>query len=233
MPAPAPVRCVLLDLDGTLVDTAPDLAWCLNALRAEQALPPLPFAAIRPHVSNGARALVRVGFTLDEADPRFEALRQRLIEIYQANLARESRVFPGMDGLIDALESRAIPWGVVTNKPAALTLPLLAALGLADRAACIVSGDSTAHSKPHPEPLLHASRLVGVTPDGCLYVGDAQRDIVAGRDAGMMTLVALFGYIEAGDRPEAWSADGLVEHPRDILDWLGRPEQDAVSLHGR
>jgi N-acetyl-D-muramate 6-phosphate phosphatase len=232
MPGSIPVRCVLLDLDGTLVDTAPDLAWSLNALRAEQALPPLPFATIRPHVSHGAGALIRAGFEFDVQDPRFEPLRQRLIEIYQENLARESRLFAGMDALLAALEARAIRWGVVTNKPASLTEPLLAALGLSARAACIVSGDTTARSKPHPEPLLHASRLVGTPPGECVYVGDARRDVEAGRSAGMKTLVALFGYLDDGDRPDDWSADGLVEHPLAILDWVAPPERDAATGHG-
>lgn len=230
MPGPvaelAPTRCVLLDLDGTLVDTAPDLAWSLNALRAEQALPALSFAAIRPHVSHGARALIRAGFDVDEQDPRFEALRLRLLDIYQDNLASESRLFAGMETLLATLETRAIPWGVVTNKPAWLTEPLMIALGLMARAACVVSGDTTAHSKPHPEPLLHASRLVAIPPGQCLYVGDARRDVEAGRNAGMKTLVALFGYLDDGDRPDDWSADGLIAHPLGILDWLAPPGRE-------
>ncbi len=229
---PDPVRCVLFDLDGTLVDTAPDLAWCLNALRAEQGLEAMPFAAIRPHVSHGARALVRAGFGIDLDDDRFEALRARLLALYEANLARESRLFAGMDALLDELAARALPWGVVTNKPGWLSEPLLDALGLSARAACIVSGDTTARSKPHPDPLLHASRLVALPPSACLYVGDARRDIEAGRSAGMRTLVALFGYLDEGDDPAVWDADGLIDHPRAILDWLAPSAPGAAQGHG-
>ncbi|HHH36597.1 MAG TPA: HAD family hydrolase [Gammaproteobacteria bacterium] len=217
----AAVEAVLFDLDGTLADTAPDLAHALNAVRAEQDLSPLPFEAIRPRVSHGATALIRLGFGLSPGDRDFEPLRQRLLAIYRDQLTRHTRLFPGMAGLLDELEGRAIPWGVVTNKPAWLTEPLLAGLGLAERAACIVSGDSTARRKPDPEPMLHASRLLERSPSACLYVGDARRDIEAGRRAGMRTLVALFGYLDADDRPADWQADGLVHHPAEILSWVG------------
>jgi phosphoglycolate phosphatase len=218
---PNPVlRCLLIDLDGTLVDTAPDLAATLNRLRAEHDLVPLPFATIRPHVSHGARALVRVGFGLGEDDTRFAALRERFLALYQEHLTQDSRLFAGMEELLAALEGRGIRWGIVTNKPAWLTEPLAAALGLTRRAACIVSGDSTPNRKPHPEPLLYASALAGVDPAACLYVGDARRDIEAGRAAGMKTLVALFGYLAEDDRPQDWGADGLINHPLDILPWF-------------
>jgi len=213
-------RCLLLDLDGTLVDTAPDMTRTLNALRAEHALPPLPLATVRPHVSHGVRMLIRLGFGITEEDPRFADLRARFLEIYRDCLTQESRLFPGMDDLLGACESRIVKWGVVTNKPASLTHPLLAALGLDRRAACIVSGDSTRRNKPHPEPLLEASRLVELAPADCLYVGDAQRDIEAGRRAGMKTLIAMFGYIGHTERPDEWQADGMIDHPLDILGWL-------------
>ena len=216
-----PIEAVLFDLDGTLADTAPDLAHALNAVRAEQGLPALPFEEIRPRVSHGATALIGLGFGLAPEDPDFEPLRQRLLAIYRDQLTLHTRLFPGMAELLDDLEGRAIPWGVVTNKPAWLTEPLLAGLGLAERTACIVSGDSTARRKPHPEPMLHASRLLGRAAPACLYVGDARRDIEAGRRAGMRTLVALFGYLDAEDRPADWQADGLVRHPAEILSWVG------------
>jgi 2-phosphoglycolate phosphatase len=216
---PAP-RCLLFDLDGTLVDTAPDLAATLNALRAEHGLAPLDFAVIRPHVSHGARAMVRVGFGIGEEDARFAALRERFLALYRERLMVHSRLFDGMEELLAALEMRGVQWGIVTNKPAWLTEPLAAGLGLAQRAACIISGDSTRNRKPHPEPLLHASALIGVAPAHCLYVGDARRDIEAGRAAGMKTLVALFGYLGTDDRPQEWDADGLIDHPLDILPWL-------------
>jgi len=214
------LRCLLLDLDGTLVDTAPDLAATLNALRAEHGLAPLDFDVIRPHVSHGARAMVRVGFGIGEEDARFADLRERFLALYRDRLAVRSRLFAGMEELLAAVENRGVKWGIVTNKPAWLTEPLAAELGLADRAACIISGDSTRNRKPHPEPLLHASALVGVAPGQCLYVGDARRDVDAGRAAGMRTLVAMFGYLGTDDRPHEWEADGLIDHPLDILPWL-------------
>ena len=213
-------RCLFFDLDGTLVDTAPDLAATLNALRAEHGRTPLDFAVIRPHVSHGARAMVRVGFGIGEEDARFAALRERFLALYRERLMVHSRLFTGMEELLAALETRGVKWGIVTNKPAWLTEPLTAGLGLAQRAACIVSGDSTRNRKPHPEPLLHACALAAVAPSHCLYVGDARRDIEAGRAAGMRTLVALFGYLGEDDRPHEWAADGFIDHPLDILPWL-------------
>lgn len=217
------IGCVLFDLDGTLADTALDLADALNTLRAEHGEAPLPFDTVRPAASHGAGALIRLGFGIEDDDRTFEALRVRFVEIYSGSLTRRTRLFPGMAELLAALEARGLKWGVVTNKPARLTEPLMAGLGLHRRAACIVSGDSTRNRKPHPAPLLRAARLAGLPAGDCLYVGDAQRDIDAGRRAGMLTLVALFGYLSAGDRPHEWQADGAVQHPREILDWLDAP----------
>lgn len=214
------IRTVLFDLDGTLADTAPDLAFALNTLLAEQGRSTLPYDAIRPVVSHGAAALVEHGFGIDRQDLRFPPLRERLLEIYQQHLARHTRLFPGMSSLMDALATRDINWGIVTNKPAFLTEPLLEALGIRNEAACVVSGDTTANRKPHPEPMLHACRLAGSEPAECLYVGDAARDIEAGKAAGMRTLVALFGYIGEEDQPERWGADGMIQMPADILEWL-------------
>jgi phosphoglycolate phosphatase len=214
------ISTVLFDLDGTLADTAPDLARALNELLIENARAPLPYEMIRPQVSHGARALIALGFGLEPDTPYFELLRQRLLEIYQADLCRETKLFPGMTEILDALPARGCNWGVVTNKPAFLTEPLMAALGLDTRAACIVSGDSTNNRKPHPEPMLHACALAGSRPEQCLYVGDAERDVTAGKMAGMRTLVALFGYIGDNERPQDWGADGMIQHPRELLDWL-------------
>lgn len=214
------LRTVLFDLDGTLADTAPDLAYALNALLTEQGRAPLPYAAIRPVVSHGATALVRLGFAVAPESAEFSALRQRLLDLYQYNVARETRLFDGMPDVLRHIEDTGLNWGVVTNKPAFLTEPLMRALDLATRAICIVSGDTTARRKPHPDPLLHACRLAGSAAAQCLYIGDAERDIQAGRDAGMPTLVATFGYLGADDRPETWGADGLVHQPTDIIRWL-------------
>lgn len=218
--APPAVKGVFFDLDGTLADTAPDLAYALNTLRKEQQLAPLPYARIRPVVSHGATALLRLGFAIDPEHVSHDYLRQRLLEIYSAHLTYKTRLFPGMAAVLQALEDQGIKWGVITNKPGWLTEPLVAGLGLAARAACIVSGDSTPHTKPHPEPLLQACRETGLEGAQCLYVGDARRDIEAGKSAGMKTLVALFGYIGADDAPESWQADGLIERPLDILSWI-------------
>ncbi|HEC19544.1 MAG TPA: HAD family hydrolase [Gammaproteobacteria bacterium] len=211
---------MLFDLDGTLADTAPDLAFALNQVLIENGRAPLPFEAIRPVVSHGGIALTRLGFGLEPEHPDFAPLRQRLLEIYRENIARETRLFPGMDELLAHIEENGMNWGVITNKPGWLTEPLLDALGLTSRAACIVSGDSCENRKPHPQPILHGCRLAGSEVRECVYVGDAQRDIEAGRRAGMQTLVALFGYIGEQDQPGQWQADALLDTPQAIITWL-------------
>ena len=216
------VRTVLFDLDGTLLDTAPDLADALNAVLAENHRPPLAFREIRSVVSHGGMALIRLGFALDESHPDFNPLRLRLLALYRDNISNKTRPFPGMGELLDQLERRGLNWGVVTNKPGWLTEPLLKNLGLFERAACIVSGDTLANRKPHPAPMLHACEQAGSKPEQCVYVGDAQRDIEAGRNAGMHTLVALFGYFQEQDRPQEWQADGMIRTPQELLDWLAR-----------
>lgn len=210
---------LLLDLDGTLLDTAPDMAGALNALLREERRAPLEFATIRPHVSHGSTALVALGFGSPDAT-EFERLRRRFLDLYAANLLDGTCVMDGFDAVLATLEARGVPWGVVTNKPGWLTDPLLERIGLRARAACVVSGDTLAERKPHPLPLLHAAGLVGRPPSDFVYVGDAERDIVAGRAAGMRTLAARFGYLAAHEDPAAWSPDGIVERPADVLDWL-------------
>ena len=214
------IKTVLFDLDGTLLDTAPDLAAALNTVLGENNRDPLPYETIRGVVSHGGVALIKLGFRIDELDPDFEALRQRLLAIYRENLSRLTRLFPGMDEVLERLEQNGLNWGIVTNKPGWLTEPLLADLGLLERAACVVSGDTLKERKPHPAPMLHACKLARSTPQQCVYIGDAQRDIEAGRNASMHTLVALFGYFLEDDRPHEWLADGLLEQPRDLLAWL-------------
>jgi phosphoglycolate phosphatase len=212
---------LLLDLDGTLLDTAPDMGGALNLLRAEHGLEPLPAHVIRPVVSHGAMRLVALGFPEATGDA-FEALRRRFLDLYAANLAVGTRLFPGFEDVLASLESRGLPWGIVTNKPGWLTDPLLAALGLDRRAACAVSGDTVAERKPHPLPLLHAARLVGVEPARCVYVGDAERDIQAGRAAGMTTVVATYGYISASEDPLQWQPHGVAASPDELLQWMER-----------
>ena len=220
MNAPLPA-CVLFDLDGTLLDTAPDLAAALNRLRRERGEPELPPAAIRPTVSHGSPGMLKLGFGLESDDARYEALNQRFLELYREAIAVRTGLFPGMAGVLAHLEIARIPWGVVTNKPGWLTEPLLKALELWPRAACVVSGDTLAKRKPDPDPLWYACERMGVAPARAWYVGDAERDVQAGNRAGMITLVAGFGYLGAEDRPEDWGAAGLLEQPTDLLGWLG------------
>ena len=214
------IHAVLFDLDGTLVDTAPDLANALNTLLIEEGRQPMSLAGIRPEASHGARAMIQHGFGIDDNDPEFDRLKQRFLEFYAAKLCQHSRLMDGMAEVVDRLEANGRSWGIVTNKPGYLTTPLLAALGLDHRAACIVSGDSTAHRKPHPGPLRFACSRLGNDADQCLYIGDAERDIQAGRGAGLQTLVALYGYIRKNETPEHWGADGMVNRPAEILEWL-------------
>lgn len=219
MPA-SETRTILFDLDGTLLDTAPDLADALNTVLAENQRSPLPFEDIRPVVSHGGVALIKLGFNIDSSDPAFAPLRQRLLDVYRENISRRTQPFPGIGKLLDSIEQRGLNWGIVTNKPGWLTEPLLKDLGLFDRAACVVSGDTLEERKPHPAPMLHASELANSRPEHCVYIGDAQRDIEAGNNAGMQTLVALFGYIRKDDDPYSWNASSLIEQPGDLLVWL-------------
>ncbi len=226
MPSPplsAAITGVLFDLDGTLLDTAPDMVRALNRLRLEQGESVLPFATIRPVVSHGAAGLIELGFGISADEPGFAGLRERFLELYQAALAMDTTLFAGMEGLLARLEADAMPWGIVTNKPGWLTTPLLRALNLWDRTACVVSGDTLSQRKPHPAPLFHACSLMGIDPTGCIYVGDARPDVEAGNRAGMTTLVACFGYIGAHETPANWGAAGLLATPEDLLPWLEKP----------
>ena len=210
---------VLFDLDGTLLDTAPDMVGALNALRAEASLLPMPYDMIRSVVSHGAGRLVKAGFP--DADPDAALrLQRRFLEIYRGALSRETRLFPGMDTVLDALARLKIKSGIVTNKPAWLTEPLLGELGLRTRFACVVSGDTVAERKPHPLPLLHAAALAEVAPAECVYVGDAERDVQAAHAAAMPALVANYGYLRADEDSRRWDADGYLTRPLDLLDWL-------------
>lgn len=214
------IRAVLFDLDGTLVDTAPDLGHALNLQRARHGLPPLDDAVIRPQASHGARGLIGLGFDLHPEDTRFAYMREEFLQLYAENICRNSRPFPGVLELLDALERRGLAWGVVTNKPARFTEPLMSILDLAERAACIVSGDTCPQPKPHPAPMLAAADLCGAAPGQCLYLGDAERDIQAARAAAMPALVAAWGYLDASDQPHTWGAHAEIRHPIETLDYL-------------
>lgn len=220
MPQAVVTRMVLFDLDGTLVDTAQDLGRTLNEMRRRRGLAELSDQVLRAQASHGTRGLLKTGFGLDPGHPDFENLRQEFLALYERNLTTSSLPFPGMTEVLAALEERAIGWGVVTNKPARFTVPLLDYLGLRSRAACVVSGDTCPQPKPHPGALIHACRVAGVDPAHCLYVGDAQRDVQAATAAGMPSIVALYGYLSAEDRPQEWGASGFIERPADLLDYL-------------
>lgn len=205
------LKAVLFDLDGTLVDTAPDLVAVLNALLDEAGRPPMAYAIARNEVSNGALGLLRLGFGLvDGADA---ALRSRFLDIYLEKVCINSRLFIELGSFIKLMDEMQSRWGIVTNKPHALTEPLLEQLGIADLPECVVSGDRLLERKPHPAPLLLAARELGLDAECCVYVGDAPNDIKAGRAAGMRTIAATYGYIRQHDDPVAWSADALVSHP--------------------
>jgi phosphoglycolate phosphatase len=214
------IRAVLFDLDGTLVDTAPDLGYALNLQRAAHGLPPLADEVIRPQASHGARGLLGIGFDLHPDDAKFSPMREEFLQLYADNICRHSRPFPGILELLAELEARGLKWGVVTNKPARFTEPLMSILDLAERAACIVSGDTCLQPKPHPAPMLAAAELCGATPAQCLYLGDAERDIEAARAAAMPALVAAWGYLDASDEPHTWGAHAQIRHPIETLDFL-------------
>ena len=214
------MRAVLFDLDGTLADTAPDLARALNRVRAAHRLAPMPVAITRPYTSSGARGLLKVGFGLDPEDERYEALRQQFLDFYAAEICVETRLFEGMAELLDQLDQDRLPWGVVTNKAERFTFPLLQGLHLDERAACVVGGDTAARAKPHPDPLLHAAAALQLPPSACLYVGDDLRDVQAARAAGMPVIAAKYGYLGDGGSIESWQADAIIDHPREVLDYL-------------
>lgn len=216
----APIKTVLFDLDGTFADTAPDLADALNRTLIANAREALPFDQIRPVVSHGGRALIELGFGIRDNDPDFEPLRQQLLEYYKADIARHTQLFPGILELLTVLERDGLHWGIVTNKPAWLTEPLLTSLALPLAPCCVVSGDTLPQRKPDPAPLLHACHMCNSEPAQCIYVGDAERDIVAGRRAGMLTLVARYGYIGNDDDPSQWQADGYIDQPGAIYPWI-------------
>lgn len=216
----SPFNVVLFDLDGTLVDTAPDLGFALNSLLEQEGKAPLDHALIRPVASNGSAGLLGLGFGISKEDPAYPALQQRFLTLYADNLSRESALFLGMQQVIDTLTAQHIRWGVVTNKPAFLTDPLMQQLQLTEKAGCIVSGDTTPFSKPNPAPLFLACELLDAEPVDCLYIGDAQRDIEAAKNASMQSIVALYGYITEQDDPHSWQADCTINHPLEILEWI-------------
>jgi 2-phosphoglycolate phosphatase len=217
---PLRVHAVLFDLDGTLADSAGDLALALNRIRESRGLAPVAPAELRPYASSGARGLLHRGMDVTPDHAEYAALRELFLANYEACLAETTTLFDGVAETLDAIEARGLRWGIVTNKFERFTVPVVEALGLAGRAAVVVGGDTTAHAKPHPAPLLHAAKAMGVAPSACVYVGDDLRDIEAGAAAGMATIVAGYGYMGVGGDPRRWPATGWIDRPRDLVDWL-------------
>lgn len=214
------MRAVLFDLDGTLADTAPDLSAALNRVRVARGLTPVQHELLRPAASHGARGLIGVGFGLGPEHADFDALRTAFMDYYEADIAQHTTLFAGTADLLDTLVERNIPWGIVTNKIARFTVPLIEQLALLHAPGVVVCGDTVGVAKPDPRPMLYAAAQLGIAPTECLYVGDAARDIEAGRRVGMKTLVARYGYIGPDDEPESWGADGYIDHPLEVLRWL-------------
>ena len=217
---PQPPAAVLFDLDGTLVDTAPDFIRCLNLLRQQHGLAPLPPEQIRPSVSNGARAMIRIGFGLEPEHQNYQDRHTAFLDLYEAGVAVETTLFEGINNLLQALEARRIPWGIVTNKPSRFAEPLIEALGLGRRCSALVCPDHVAERKPHPESLLLACRQIQAEPIKSVYVGDHQRDIEAGKNAGMRTIAVRYGYLEEPQSIEQWQADIIADTVSDLAKLL-------------
>lgn len=216
-PAPA-IRAVLFDLDGTLIDSAPDLGAATDQLRLDRGLPSLPLDHYRPVAGAGARGLLGLAFGLTPEHPDYPALREEFFVNYESRLTRLTRVYEGVPELIAQLRQRGLPWGVVTNKSSRFTLPLTRQMPLFDTAGTVISGDTTAHAKPHPAPLLEAARQLDVDPRACLYVGDDERDIQAGHAAGMHTVAAAYGYLGLGADVNRWHAHACIQRPLQLLE---------------
>ena len=217
-----PLQGVLFDLDGTLLDTSQDMASALNKLLLEQGREALPYTKIRGQVSHGARGLLQLGFGLSPNDEQFIPLRDRFLELYEADLVRDTKLFDGLGEVLDWCEQENLRWGIVTNKPGHLTRAVIKALNLWDRTACIVAGDCLPRRKPHPDTLLLGAEQAQLNPKACCYVGDAERDIQAGKNAGMRTVCALWGFLSEEDRPADWLADISLNHPMELKPVLER-----------
>ena len=214
------IQAVLFDLDGTLIDSAPDLGAAADKMRTERGLPSLPLSAYRPMAGAGARGMLGVAFGMTPEHPEFASYREEFFVNYENAMTERTEIFAGVPDMIAALVRNGLPWGVVTNKSSRFTLPLTASLPLFGSAAAIVSGDTTPHAKPHPEPLFEAARRLGVAPERCVYVGDDERDIVAGLAAGMGTVAATYGYLGQQADVQRWGAHVHIDAPLALLKYV-------------
>lgn len=216
------IHTVLFDLDGTLLDTAPDLLQALNRLRIKHTLAPLPMSVFRPLVNLGSKAMIKYAFDITEYDPSFDSLRKEFLTYYEENIADTTVFFPHIEKVLLHLDAQQIPWGIVTNKPARFTQELLQLLHFTHRPACTISGDTLPTYKPDPAPILHACHLLKTKPENCMYIGDAATDVAASKAAGTKSLIALYGYISSHEDAFTWQADGYIYEPLEILDWLSK-----------
>lgn len=220
---------IFFDLDGTLLDTAPDLSVALNTLLTQEGYSPVPYEKVRAAISDGSKALLALGFNIDEQHASYPYYREAFLQLYKQHLSTKTLLFPGMEKVLQEIEAAGINWGVVTSKPSDLARALLEDLNLAKRCACIVGGDCTTRTKPYPDPLLLACKLTKTEPKECAYIGDAEKDIEAAKYAGMRSIAALYGYLQANATPECWQADYYVDQPSDILYWIKKQRSYSVQ----
>lgn len=214
------IQAVFFDLDGTLLDTAPDLAYALNQVLKKRGLNPVPLSKFRFHIYGGGPTMIQFGFGIDSSHEKYESIHNEFLEIYMRTLTMKTQLFSGMDKVLNFLDQHSLPWGIVTNKPAWLTEPILSHFGLGERCRCVISGDTLMFKKPHPQPLLHACQLANVNPIHCAYIGDTHDDIIASKAANMFAVGVTYGYHPEQSQPQNWGADKLVESPLEILNWL-------------
>lgn len=215
--AQIPIQAILFDLDGTLIDSAPDLGAAADQMRVARGMPSLPIDLYRPLAGSGARGMLHIAFGMTPEDDAFAAMREEFFQIYEKRMTQDTTIFDGVPELLTGIVARKLQWGVVTNKSKRFTDPLAAQMSLFATAGAVVSGDTTPHAKPHPEPLLEAARRIGVPPQACVYVGDDERDIIAGKAAGMYTVAAVYGYLGEKQSVEQWNADDVIESPHELL----------------
>lgn len=212
-----PIRAILFDLDGTLIDSAPDLGAAADQMRVVRGLPSLPMADYRPYAGSGARGMLRVAFGMHPEDAAFPEMREEFFQNYERRMTQDTTIFDGVTEMLTSIVARELQWGVVTNKSKRFTDPLSQKMAMFATAGTVVSGDTTPHSKPHPEPLFEAARRIGVVPEECVYVGDDERDIIAGKAAGMYTVAAVYGYLGEKQSVAHWQADDVIDSPNELL----------------